>query len=135
MFFIIPNSDYIKPTAAGWHLLSTGDLNDGFNQVDNEEETKKKMAVLSASGTWLPQGLTFGPTNGPEDFQELVFTVFARRLYKELFLFVDDLAVATGRPPCHAPGPSGAHDVCCTFWEATGRYDPKSPGGTAYRHS
>ena len=58
-FFIIPNSDYIKSTVAGCHLLSTGDLKDGFNQVDNEEETKKKMAVLSASGTWLPQGLTF----------------------------------------------------------------------------
>ena len=69
------------------------------------------MAVLSASGCWLPRGLTFGPTNGPEDFQELVFTVFDRRLYKDWYLFVDDLSVATGRKPCHPPGPSGAHDV------------------------
>ena len=88
-----------------------GDLKEGFNQVDNEEDTKKKMAVLSAGGCWLPRGLTFGPTNGPEDFQELVFTVFQRRLYKDWFLFVDDLSVATGRPKCHAEGPSEAHDV------------------------
>ena len=72
------------------------------------------MAVLSAGGCWLPRGLTFGPTNGPEDFQELVFTVFSRRLYKDWFLFVDDLSVATGRKKCHADGPSGAHDVSCS---------------------
>ena len=28
----------------------------------------------------LPRGLTFGPTNGPEDIQELVFIVFAKRV-------------------------------------------------------
>ena len=112
-FFLIPNSDYIKSTVAGNEFVSVGDLKEGFNQVDNEPETSKKMAVLSAGGCWLPRGLTFGPTNGPEDFQELVFTVFGRRLYKDWFLFVDDLSVATGRKPCHAPGPSGAHDVSC----------------------
>ena len=71
------------------------------------------MAVLSAGGCWLPRGLTFGPTNGPEDFQELVFTVFQMRLYKDWFLFVDDLSIATGRKKCHDDGPSGAHDVSC----------------------
>ena len=69
------------------------------------------MAVLVASGTYLPKGLTFGPTNGPEDFQELVFTVFARRLYKEWFLFLDDLSVATGRTDTVAERPSEAEDV------------------------
>ena len=60
---------------------------------------------------YLPKGLTFGPTNGPEDFQELVFLVFQRRLYIDWFLFLDDLTVATGRPSCLGPGPSGAADV------------------------
>ncbi len=87
-FFLIPNSDYIKSTVARNYLISVGDLKEGFNQVDNEPETRKKMAALSAGGCWLPRGLTFGPTNGPEDFQELVFTVFQRRLYKDWFLFV-----------------------------------------------
>ena len=61
----------------------------------------------------MPRGLTFGPTNGPEDFQELVFTVFQRRLYKDWFLFVDDLSVATGRKKCYGDEPSGAHDIAC----------------------
>ena len=50
------------------------------------------MAVLAANGSYLPRGLTFGPTNGPEDFQELVFIIFGRRLYREHFLFLDDLS-------------------------------------------
>ena len=118
-FFLIPNSDYIKSAVAGNTFISVGDLKEGFNQVDNEPESRKKMAVLSAGGCWLPRGLTFGPTNGPEDFQELVFTVFSRRLYKDWYLFVDDLSVATGRKQCHAPGPTGAHDVSCNFREKT----------------
>ena len=71
------------------------------------------------SGCYLPKGLTFGPVNGPEDFQELVFTVFSRRLYKDWFLFVDDLSVATGQKKCHKDGPSEAHDVSWTLREET----------------
>lgn len=80
---------------AGSKYISVGDLKDGFNQVDSELDT---MVVLNASGCYLPCGLTVGPTNGPEEFQESVFVVFERRLYKECLLFVDDLVIATGRP-------------------------------------
>ena len=109
--FLIPNSDYIKTCVSGCQWVSVGDLKEGFNQVDNLPETAQKMAVLSASGSYLPRGLTFGPTNGPEDFQDLVFNVFSRRLYREWYLFLDDLSVATGGKAARAPGPSGAHDV------------------------
>ena len=109
--FLIPNSDQIKSSVAGSEYLSIGDAVTGFNQVENEKESAQKMAVLIASGTYLPRGLTFGPTNGPEDFQELVFIIFARRLYREWYIFLDDLAIATGRKPATPPGPSGAHDV------------------------
>ena len=74
--FIIPNSDQIKGHVAGSQYFSVGDAKEGFNQCENEAETLQEMAVLVASGSYLPKGLTFGPTNGPEDFQELVFVVF-----------------------------------------------------------
>ena len=109
--FLIPNSDYIKGCVAGSRFISVGDLKEGFNQVDNAPDTATKMAVLTASGCYLPKGLTFGPTNGPEDFQDLVFNIFSRRLYREWYLFLDDLSVATGGKPARPPGPSGAHDV------------------------
>ena len=110
-FFIIPNSDGIKASVAGSRYVSVGDLKEGFNQCENEDETAQKMAVIVASGSYLPRGLTFGPTNGPEDFQELVFIIFGRRLYRDWFLFLDDLAVATGRRKCLVDGPSCAEDV------------------------
>ena len=116
---MIPDSDQVKSTVAGNEFISVGDLKEGFNQCDNEPETAEKMAVLVASGSYLPKGHMFGPTNGPEDFQELVFIVFSRRLYKEWFLFLDDLSVATGRPAPHPPGPSGAHDIVTRLTEKT----------------
>ena len=70
--FLVPISGHIKACVAGSALISVGGLKEGFNQVDNEFETSQKMAVLVADGTYLPQGLTFGPTHGPEDVQELV---------------------------------------------------------------
>ena len=88
-----------------------GGLKEGFKQVDNEEETSLKMAVLSVTGSYMPRGLTFGPVNGPEDFQGLVFENFERRLYKDHFIFIDDLAVATGRKACRPPGPTNVSDV------------------------
>ena len=79
--------------------------------MDNTPETAAKMAVLTASGCYLPRGLAFGPANGPEDFQDLVFNIFSRRLYREWYLFLDDLSIATGRRNGRADGPSGAADV------------------------
>jgi hypothetical protein len=95
--FIIPNADGLKSAVAGSRYISVGDLKEGFNQVLNEPETAQKMAVLTASGCYPPRGLTFGPTNGPEDFQELVFIIFSRRLNREWYLFLDDLTVAPGK--------------------------------------
>ena len=91
------------------------------------------MAVLVVSGTYLPRGLTFGPTNGPEDFQELVFIIFARRLYREWYWLLDDLAIATGRPPALPPGPSGAHDVWCALSEVAEHPPPRQ--GVAYEQT
>ena len=109
--FLIPNSDQIKANVAGSVFISVGDMKEGFNQIDNEPETSKKMAVMTPMGQSLPKGLTFGPTNGPEGFQELVFIIFSASLYVDWFPFLDDLTVATGRPKCRLPDPSGAHDV------------------------
>ena len=52
--FLIPDSDQVKATVAGNQCISAGDLKEGFNQCINEPETAEKMAVLVASGTYLP---------------------------------------------------------------------------------
>jgi len=138
--FLIPNSDYIKSTVAGSDLISVGDLKEGFNQCDNTVEASQKMAVLAASGSYLPKGLTFGPTNGPEDFQELMFICFSKSLYRNWFLFLDDLAVATGGKPPVQASTEGIADHWCTMQESmgegveagqsvqtVGKFDPRLP--------
>jgi hypothetical protein len=74
--------------------VSVGDLKEGINQIGNDPEVSVKMAIITPSGQWLPKGLTFGPMNGPEDFQKMVFTIFLSRLGSEWHLYLDDLAVA-----------------------------------------
>ena len=74
--FLTPDSDQVKSTVAWNEYISVGDLKEGFNPCINQFETAEKMATLVASGTYLPKGLTFGPTNGREDFQELVLVTF-----------------------------------------------------------
>ena len=62
----------------------------------------------------------------------MVFDVFARRLYKDHFIFINDLAVATGRKACRPPGPSQVADVMnafCDWQEEDG--DEERNGGDA----
>ena len=47
--------------------------------------------------------------------------MFARRLYREWFLFLDVLSVATGRKSALPPGPSGAHDVVSSLGSGRAR--------------
>ena len=44
--FLIPHSNQIKASVAGSRWISVGDLKEGFNQIDNEPETNKKMAMM-----------------------------------------------------------------------------------------
>ena len=61
-----------------------------------------------------------------EDFQDLVFNVFARRLYREWYLFLDDLSVATGRETGDPDKPSGAADVWGCLDEAAASSVPQA---------
>ena len=88
-FSLSPNSDYVKRTVADNELIWMVDIEEDFNKMNNEKEIRNKLTILSAGRYWFLRRLIFGPTNGPEDFQEFVFTVFQRRLYNDWFLFVD----------------------------------------------
>ena len=56
-----------------------------------------------------------------------MFTIFSRGLYKEWWLFLDDLTVATGRPSSIAEGPSGVQDVVCALREGGSQSRTLSP--------
>ena len=75
----------------------------GFNQIRNTKRACEVLAIVARSGKYLPVGLTFGPINGPDDFNFVVDRAYTpgrgRRLKytKEWIAYVDDLTVRTGR--------------------------------------
>jgi hypothetical protein len=106
--FLIPRAEDIKSEIAGCKWFSAADAVSGFNHVENTPETKLILAIVSASGTWLPESLVFGPTNGPEDFQFVVYRAFgeaqsgtSRRLLKDWHIYIDDFIVSTRDFPAH----------------------------------
>ena len=52
-------------------------LANGFNQILNMHRAKKMLVILARSGQFLSVCLTFGPTNGPEDFAYATDRVFS----------------------------------------------------------
>lgn len=75
----------------------------GFNQVVNTRRARKVLAIVARSGKFLPVCLTFGLTNGPDDFSYIVDRMYApgrsrrMRLGREWLVYVDDLTVRSGR--------------------------------------
>ena len=61
------------------------------------------LAILARSGQYLPVCLTFGPTNGPEDFVFATDRVFApgrgrkMRFCTNWQIYADDITIRTGR--------------------------------------
>ena len=75
----------------------------GFNQVANTRRAREMLSILARSGQYLPVCLTFGPTNGPEDFAFSTDRVFApgrgrkMRFCTNWQIYADDITVRSGR--------------------------------------
>ena len=101
--FVIPRADDIKGSIAGSKWFTAADAVSGFNHVKNTPEARLVLAIVSASGTWLPEALVFGPSNGPEDFQYCMYRAFgysenkkgAKLLLRDWNIYIDDFIVAT----------------------------------------
>ena len=75
----------------------------GVNQVANTRRDRETLAILARSGQHLPVCLTFGPTNGPEDFAFATDRVFAlgrgrqMRFCTNWQIYADDITIRSGR--------------------------------------
>lgn len=124
---LLHHSDGIKTAEAGSKFISVGDLKEGFNQAGIGPETAAKMAVLTASGCCLPHGITFGSTNGPEEFQKRRFREIQmpRRVQTRALDGASGEKLRTTTTPDFAPTPSDAQDRPLT--EAHGADPPVLP--------
>ena len=100
--YYLRRADDCKQEVLGSCFISLLDAVSGFNQVPNSERARRVLAVLSASGCYLPNCLTLGGSNGPEDFSFAVDTVFGmgrhheRRLNRQWVVYIDDFACRSG---------------------------------------
>ena len=88
---------------AGSAYMTLVDACKGFNQIANTRRAREVLAILARSGQYLPVCLTFGPTNGPEDFAFATDRVFApgrgRRVRSctNWKIYADDSTIRSGR--------------------------------------
>ena len=66
--YYVRSADGVVQDVAGSMWITLVDACKGFNQVANTRRAREVLAILARSGQYLPVCLTFGPTNGPEDF-------------------------------------------------------------------
>ena len=79
----------------GKKIYSSIDLLQGFLQVPMEENSKKYTAFSTPTGHWEFERMPFGLQGSPITFTRLVNTVFHGMLGKSIFIYMDDLLIAT----------------------------------------
>ena len=101
--YFVRSADGVVHEVAGSMWLTLVDACKGFNQVANTRRAREMLAILARSGQYLPVCLTFGPTNGPEDFAFATDRVFApgrgrvMRFCTKWQIYADDITVRSGR--------------------------------------
>jgi len=101
--YFVRSADGVVQEVAGSMYMSLVDACKGFNQIANTRRAREILAILARSGQYLPVCLTFGPTNGPEDFAFATDRVFApgrgrkMRFCTNWQIYADDITVRSGR--------------------------------------
>ena len=101
--YMVRSADGVVSDVAGSMWMTLVDACKGFNQVANTRRAREMLAILARSGQYLPVCLTFGPTNGPEDFAFATDRVYApgrgrkMRFCTNWQIYADDITVRSGR--------------------------------------
>jgi hypothetical protein len=101
--YFVRSADGVVQEVAGSMFISLVDACKGFNQIANTRRAREMLAILARSGQYLPICLTFGPTNGPEDFAFATDRVFApgrgrkMRFCTSWQIYADDITIRSGR--------------------------------------
>ena len=74
-------------------IFTTCDLQSGFWQCRLGKEAQEKCAFVTHLGTHTFNVMPFGLANAPSTFQRMMDRVLAGLLYKNCFIFIDDVCV------------------------------------------
>jgi hypothetical protein len=79
-------------------LITTVDIEWGYNNVQIVEEDQEKAAFITNEGLFQPTVMFFGLTNSPATFQTMMDMIFQDQIARgTLTVYMDDIAVHTRR--------------------------------------
>jgi hypothetical protein len=93
--FSLPRIDKIVDSAAGCEVMSLLDCFSGYQQIYTKEEDKASTIFITPFGTYcfirMPEGLK----NAWSTFSRLTKTVLESQIGRNIFMYVDDIVVAS----------------------------------------
>ena len=91
----LPRIDDILDTLSGAKFFSTLDLAAGYWQIGLDPATSAKSAFVTHQGLHEFVRMPFGMCNAPATFQRLMEVVLAGLLWKNCFVYIDDVLVCS----------------------------------------
>ncbi|KAH7710724.1 gagpol and env protein precursor [Aphelenchoides avenae] len=91
----MPNINVMLQSLVGKKFFTTCDLHSGYWQIPLSPKAKELTAFSTLGGHWEFNVLPFGLSNAPGGFERAMETIFDEELGKSVFIYLDDILIAT----------------------------------------
>ncbi|EYC39420.1 hypothetical protein Y032_0656g1207 [Ancylostoma ceylanicum] len=91
----LPAIDVMLQSLQGKKVFTTLDLCSGYWQIPLSDDAKAKSAFTTSEGLFEFTVLPFELSTSPAEFQRLMDLVMGERKNKEVFVYIDDILIAT----------------------------------------
>ncbi|KAL6738274.1 hypothetical protein Aduo_011837 [Ancylostoma duodenale] len=91
----LPAIDVMLQSLQGKRYFTTLDMCSGYWQIPLSEDAKEKSAFTTSEGLFQFTVLPFGLCTSPAEFQRLMDRVLGKLKDREVFVYIDDILIAT----------------------------------------
>ncbi|CAL1376417.1 unnamed protein product [Linum trigynum] len=91
----LPLIDQLIDATSNHETLSFLDMFSGYHQIPMSREDEEKTAFMTPFGNFCFTGISFGLKNAGATYQQMIDTVFAPQIGRNIEAYVDDLIVKT----------------------------------------
>lgn len=98
----LPRIDDLFNQLSGDKVFSKIDLCLGYHQIRIHKEDIPKIAICTRYGSYEFTVMSFGATNAPSTFMQLMNSVFIEYLDKFVIIFIDDILIFSKSVEDHA---------------------------------